>query len=53
MTTDEEPVSVGDADLDLYAVGANIPGGAGVVWVTAIDHSDGVFAGQWVDEERV
>jgi hypothetical protein len=53
MTTDEESVLLRDADLDLYAIGANIPGGSGVVWVTTIDHSDGVFAGQWVDEERV
>ena len=53
MTADEEPVSAEGAGLDLYAIGANIPGGAGVVWVTAIGNHDGVFVGQWVDEAHV
>lgn len=54
MTIDEEPVATArDGGLDLYAIGANIPGGAAVVWVTEIGDPDGVFAGKWVDEERV
>ena len=53
MTTDEAPDCAGGAELDLYAIGANIPRGDGVVWVTAIDSADGVFLGQWVDEQHV
>ena len=53
MTIDEEAVSAMGAELDLYAIGASIPGGAGVVWVTAVGSHEGAFVGQWVDEQHV
>lgn len=54
MTTDDAPAAPGrEADLDLYAIGADIPDGAAVVLVTEIDVPDGVFVGQWTTEEDV
>jgi hypothetical protein len=54
MTLDELPTAAGRVtDLDLYAIGADIPGGAAVVLVTEIDNPDGVFVGRWTTEEEV
>lgn len=54
MNTDEQPAGTGrEADLDLYAIGADIPDDRAVLLVTEIDNSDGVFAGRWTDEEEL
>lgn len=54
MTTDEEPAATGrEADLDLYAIGADIPDGKAVLLVTEIDLPDGIFVGRWTTEEEV
>jgi hypothetical protein len=54
MTTDEEPkTSARAADVDLQTIGADIPDGKAVLLVTEIDMPDGVFVGQWTDEETV
>lgn len=54
MTTEERPAAPGrKADVDLYAVGADIPDGKAVLLVTEIDNSDRRFVGQWTSEEEV
>ncbi|ACU72909.1 hypothetical protein Caci_4041 [Catenulispora acidiphila DSM 44928] len=61
MTTDEQPTAPdGEPDLDLYAIGADIPDGAAVVLVTEIDNPiDEVdshlkrFIGRWATEDEV
>lgn len=54
MATDDRPVAPARADdVDLYTIGAAIPEGKSVILVTEIDAPDGVFAGQWSDEDTV
>ncbi|WP_194925087.1 hypothetical protein [Catenulispora pinisilvae] len=54
MATDDRPVAPARADdVDLYTIGADVPDGEAVLLVTEIDSPDGVFVGQWSDEETV
>jgi hypothetical protein len=54
MTTDEQPTAPdGEPDLDLYAIGADIPDGAAVVLVTEIDSHLKRFVGRWATEDEV
>ena len=53
MTLDEEPTATGQGiNLDLYAIGTDIPDDA-VVVVTEIDNPDGVFVGRWTTEDEL
>jgi hypothetical protein len=54
MATDDEPAALTRAaDVDIYTIGGAIPEGAAVLLVTEIDTPDGVFVGQWSDEDTV
>ena len=41
------------ADVNLYEIGADIPGGKAVLLVAEVDAADDVFVGQWTDEDTV
>jgi hypothetical protein len=54
MTTDDKPAVTGqEADLDLYAIGADFPDGGAVVLITEIDLPDRRFVGRWSSEEEL
>jgi len=54
MATDDEPAAAARAaDINLYTIGADVPDGKAVLLVTEVDNPDGVFTGQWTDEETV
>lgn len=54
MTTEESPAAPDrEADIDLFAIGADIPDGEAVLLVTEIDNPDVRFVGQWTTEEDV
>ncbi|GAA2063772.1 hypothetical protein GCM10009839_88970 [Catenulispora yoronensis] len=54
MANDDGPTPPGRAaDVNLYEIGADIPGGKAVLLVAEVDAADDVFVGQWTDEDTV